>query len=535
MGTDSNPADAASRGLTAHQLAHGSLWLKGPEFLWTPNVHSVQACCKPGPLDSQDPEVKRISALITQTKERIPDHFESSRLDSFSDWFRAKNAVALCLLLKKRLRERNMEESSQFPVGRLRERSDFKHQRPAVEDLANAEMEIIRSVQHEHFKEEIKTLRQLSTCGEFLSREAVNQRDMSLKKTSCMYRLDPYLDADGILRVGGRLRRANMPEGIKHPVVLPKGSHVTKLIVQDCHHAIKHQGSGMTHNELCQRGYWIIGGTSAVRCLVSKCTICRRFRAPPQVQKVADLPQDRTEPAPPFTYSAVDYFGPFFIKEGRREVKRYGVLFTCMSSRAIHIETSNTLETDSYINALRRFLAERGPVRQIRSDRGTNFVGAKRELANALSEMDHEKVKSHLLRENCNWIDMKMNFPAASHMGGSWERQIRTVRNVLSVLLQESGTQLDDESFRTLMNEVQNIVNSRPLSVNNMMSPEAPEPLTPNHLLTMKVKVLMPPPGVFLRDDLYSRKRWRRVQHLANEFWNRWRREFLHTLQMRRK
>ena len=102
------------------------------------------------------------------------------------------------------------------------------------------------------------------------------------------------------------------------------------------------------------------------------------------------------------------------------------------------------------------------------------------------------------------------------------------------MLLQESGTQLDDESLRTLMKEEQNIVNSRPLTV-NVMSPGAPEPLTPNHLLTMKVKVLMPPPGVFLRDDLYSRKRWRRVQHLTNEFWNRWRREFLHTLQVRQK
>ena len=88
---------------------------------------------------------------------------------------------------------------------------------------------------------------------------------------------------------------------------------------------------------------------------------------------------------------------------------------------------------------------------------------------------------------------MEMNVPSASHM----ERQIRTVRHVLAVLLQENGTQLDDESFRTLMKEVQNIVSSRPLTVNTMMSPGAPEPLTPNHLLTMKVKVLMPPPGVF--------------------------------------
>ena len=158
----------------------------------------------------------------------------------------------------------------------------------------------------------------------------------------------------------------------------------------------------MTHNELRQRGYWVIGGTSAVGCFISKCTICKQFRAPPQVQRIADLPKDRTEPDPPFTYSAVDYLGPFVIKEGRREVKRYGVLLACMSSRAVQIETSTTLEADSHINALRRFLAERGSVRQIRSDRGANFVGTKRELTDALKEIDHEKVSSHLLRDNCD-------------------------------------------------------------------------------------------------------------------------------------
>ena len=376
--TDTNPADAASRGLTAHQLVHDSCWLKGPEFLWSSNVHSVQPCYKPDPLDSQDPEVKRTSTLATQTMEKCPRHFDSSRLSSFSDWFRAKNVVALCLLLKKCLKERKIKESSQVSESELREVPISHHQKPKVEDLAQAEIEIIRSVQHEHFEEEIKTLRSLNANGEFLSREAVKQRDSSLKKTSCMYRLDPYLDANGILRVGGRLRKANMSESVKHPMILPRKSQITELIIQDCHHAIKHQGSGMTLNELRQRGYWVFGGTSAVGCLISKCTICKRFRARPQVQKMADLPKDRTEPVPPFTYSAVDYFEPFLIKEGHKEVKRYGVLFTCMSPRAVHIETSTTLETDSYINALRRFLAERGPVCQIRSDRGTNFVGVKR-------------------------------------------------------------------------------------------------------------------------------------------------------------
>jgi hypothetical protein len=91
---------------------------------------------------------------------------------------------------------------------------------------------------------------------------------------------------------------------------------------------------------------------------------------------MADLPSGRLEPAPPFTYCGVDFFGPWHVKEGRKELKRYGVLFTCLASRAIHVETANSLSTDSFLNALRRFIAIRGPIRQLRSDRGTHFVGA---------------------------------------------------------------------------------------------------------------------------------------------------------------
>ena len=291
----------------------------------------------------------------------------------------------------------------------------------------------------------------------------------------------------------------------------------------------------MTHSEVRQRGYWIIGGSSAVSSLVSKCVVCRKLRAPLQQQKLSDLPEDRVEATAPFTYSAVDYFGPFLIKDGRKEVKRYGVLFTCMASRAIHIETANNLETDAFINALRRFQAERGPVHQLRSDRGTNFIGAHRELTQALEQMDQEKIRSRLLKDDCEWINFKMNPPSSSHMGGSWEREIRTVRNVLAGLLEESGRQLDDECFRTLMKEVQAIVNSRPLTLNDMSSTDSPELLTPSHILTMKLKVLIAPPGVFVREDIYLRKRWRRVQHLANHFWDKWRKEFLQTLQLQKK
>ena len=251
---------------------------------------------------------------------------------------------------------------------------------------------------------------------------------------------------------------------------------------------------------------------------------------------MSDLPEDRVTPAPPFTYSAVDYFGPFTIKDKRKDLKRYGVLFTCLACRAVHIETANSLDTSSFINALRRFVARRGPIRELRSDQGTNFVGAERELKLALQEMDSEKITSIARKEfngdfTVKWIK---NPPAASHMGGVWERQIRTVRSILRALMRDYGHTLDDESFRTMMAEVECIVNSRPLtSISSDHNDLAP--LTPSNILTMKSKVVFPPPGNFQREDVYSRKRWRRVQYLSNVFWTRWKREFLQSLQPRPK
>ncbi|XP_037794177.1 uncharacterized protein LOC119589653 [Penaeus monodon] len=264
------------------------------------------------------------------------------------------------------------------------------------------------------------------------------------------------------------MRHAEFAASNKHPAILPKDSHITEMI-----------GRGITSNELRASGYWIIGGSSVVGRHISKCVICKKLRGKFQEQKMSDLPPERLEPAPPFTYCGVDYFGQFFVKEGRKEIKRYGVLFTCMTSRAIHLETANTLETDSFLNAYRRFIGRHGPVRQLRSDQGTNFVGAKNELQQCLQEMDQEKLKGELLKENCDWITFEMNIPHASHMGRVWERQIRTVRNILTALLYHHGRQLDDESLRTFMVEAETIVNSRPLAADNISSSYSLEPLTP--------------------------------------------------------
>ena len=239
-------------------------------------------------------------------------------------------------------------------------------------------------------------------------------------------------------------------------------------------------------------------------------------------RKMADLPTDRMEEHPPFLLVV---FGPFMVNNKRAELKRYGALFTCLSSRAIHIETLNNMDTDSFILALRRFIGRRGNVRLMRSDNGSNFVGCRKEMKKALMEIDQTKVKGFLQSKGSDWITWHHNPPSASHMGGIWERQIRSARAILVSLLKTHGRSLDDESLTTLLIETEAIVNSRPLTTETLGDVTSVQPISPTNLLTMKSKVVLPPPGNFVKNDMYCRKRWRRVQHIANEFWNRWRKE----------
>ena len=373
-----------------------------------------------------------------------------------------------------------------------------------VQDLQEAENVIIKSVQCTAFPEELKSLKSSQHVKSLEDRLAAPPEIKFSPKQSSLYKLDPFLDSQGILRVG-RLRNASLPFEVKFPVILPRRSHVTTLIIRYFHEKIKHQGRGMTLNEIRANGYWIVGGTSAVGSYIWSCVVCRKMRSAMVEQKMADLPEDRLEPAPPFTFCVVDYFDPFSVKEGRKEMKRYRVLFTCLASRAIHLETSTPLETDAFINALCRFTCRRGLICQLRSDQGTNFVGAKHELKAALAELDHEHIKTELLLGNCDWFTFAIDVLSSSHMGGVWEWQIRTVRNVLSPLLQNNGLRLENKSLRMFMCEVEAIINSRPLTVDLLNDPGSLSPLTPNHLLTMKTKVVLSPPGV-IPADKFCRK-----------------------------
>ena len=263
--------------------------------------------------------------------------------------------------------------------------------------------------------------------------------------------------------------------------------------------------------------------------MVNTCFACRRRQAPVLQQKMASLPEDRITPCkPPFTYVGVDCFGPFTVRRGRSDVKRYGVLFTCLVVRAIHIEVVHSLDTESFINALRRFIARRGKPEEIRSDNGGNFVKGEKELREAVNAWNQQRIHESLLQRNIKWI---FNPPASSHQGGVWERCIRTVRKVMKSLMREQVT--DDEGLSTLMCEVESIVNGRPITKVSD-DPRDLEALTPHHLLLLNPRSSIPP-GKFMKEDNYVQRRWRQVQYLADVFWRRWIREYLPSLQERQK
>ncbi|XP_071794595.1 uncharacterized protein [Asterias amurensis] len=382
-----------------------------------------------------------------------------------------------------------------------------------VDEMSRAEDAIIRYIQQRSFSSELKCL----------------QMNKGIGKTSSVFKLDPVLSVDGIMRVDGRLKNSPVDEQVKSPVILPKNHHVVFLIVRHFHQVSGHSGREHVLSLLRQR-FWLIAARSTVPRALRDCFVCKRLSATPIEQKMADLPQNRVTPnKPPFSYVGVDCFGPFMVKQGRSLVKRYGCIFTCLVVRAVHIEVLHSLDADSFINGLQRFMCRRGQPEEMRSDNGSNFVGAERELRESMENWN-KHINEYLLQKGVRWL---FNPPTASHMGGAWERQIRTTRKLMNSLTKEQT--MPDESLSTLMCLVESIINGRPITsvsddVNDM------EPLTPSHLLLLRAGVVLPP-GIFDKKNLYGRRRWRQVQYMymADVFWRRWIGEYLPALPVRQK
>jgi hypothetical protein len=227
----------------------------------------------------------------------------------------------------------------------------------------------------------------------------------------------------------------------------------------------------------------------------------------------------------PFTCTGLDFFGPIMITNGRKQEKRYGALFTCLTTRAVHLELANSLDTSSLIFALRNFMNRRGQPKIIYSDNGTNMHGADNELKSSIDSVDWECIQNDCYSLSPVDIHTKWKFitPLAPNMGGAWERLVRTVKNVLYACLKERAPR--EEVLRSFIIEAENIVNSRPLTYKPIDS-DVQESLTPNHFLRMNGKVVYSP-GEFCKNDEYNKKNWRYSQMLTDQYWKRFVLEYL--------
>ena len=422
-------------------------------------------------LSNEHPDVKPEGRVLMASHQNALYPF----IDHYSSWDRLKRGVAWLLRFKGYL------------AGKLHGEQGFNQRIVkgglSVEEIFAAERAVLTAVQQETFKDHFTR-----TSGSH----------------SPLHKLCPVL-VDGTLRVGGRLGNAHISEEAKRPIILPKKHHVTDIIIRKYHEEVVHAGREHVLASIRQK-FWIVKGRVAVRRVLWNCFSCRPSA---WEQRMADLPSERLIPdQPPFTFVSVDYFGPALVKQKRSHVKRYGCIFTCLTTRAIHIEIAHSLDTDSFISAMPRFIATRGRPQVVRRDNGSNFHAGERELRAALDGWNQQWIDKYASQQEIKWI---FNPPATAHMGGVWERLVRSVKKILSVLLSEQV--VGDESLLTVVAEAESILNSRSLKKKNK-------------IVSFVVS--------FSKQDQYSRRLWRQVQYLADVFLRRWLREYLPTLQKRR-
>lgn len=484
--TKLNIADIATRDVFNYDCFVNE-WFRGPQFLYKDTT------CWPH--DVVEPENKDLINLVTDCTVGINNSSDLPVPDvkAFSSWLRLlRSAAAVLKFINKCKKLTSIDESVM---------------------MKQAECLLLKKAQADSFCAEINLLK----CGKCIPRD------------SRLRNLSPYLDEQGLLRVGGRIDAvSDVALETKRPYIIDGRHPITKLIVRHYHVKAAHGNQEAVVNHLKQM-YWVIRIRPAVKEVASKCFFCRLRRVKPAVPRMGDLPEARmAHHQRPFTFCGIDLFGPMEVVVGRRREKRYGVLFTCLTIRAIHIELVHFLTTDSLIMALRRMSCRRGWPRYIYSDNGTNLRGADVELSKAMQELDDDALRTEAVNNGALWTFIP---PVSPHWGGAWERLIRSVKSSLRVILKERAPK--DEVLRTLLVEVENIVNGRPLT-HVSVEPGSTESLTPNHFLIGSSSNL-PTAGVFDDSDLFLRKQWRQAQRLADMYWQRWLKEYLPTLVPRTK
>ncbi|KAK3729294.1 hypothetical protein QZH41_002213 [Actinostola sp. cb2023] len=497
-----NPADDCSRGLNAKEFLENQRWLHGPQFLR--QLEEAWPNREIDDISDDKLEIKKEKTVLITDKTPPPERGLNRLLERYSNWTQLLKSVAWV---------------TKF-LEWLRNGKQLEHKRITVKDIKKAQMTVVSLVQGQAFPQEMK---------ELTKAKSQSCEKMGVSASSKIINLKPMMnEKESVIRVSGRIAEAPITYDAMHQLILPKGHHVTTLVIQHFHKQLGHCGQEHLLSRLREE-FWIVNGRTEIKRVLGRCIVCKRRYAERMTQEMAGLPKVRVTPyEPPFTYTGIDYFGPLHVKRGRGTAKRYGCIFVCMTSRAIHLELAQSLETDAFIMVLRRFINTRGTVKELRSDNGTNFVGAERELRLAIKGWNQQQIEDELRVHNCEWV---FHPPGASHMSGVWEHLIRSVKRSMKGIIGER--MVDEEVLRTVLSEAQGIANSRPLCHNSDDVRDV-EAITPNHLLLQRPTMTLPP-GKFDDTDLVSRKKWRQVQVLADHYWKRWLREYLPTLQERQK
>ena len=286
-----------------------------------------------------------------------------------------------------------------------------------TESFRETELFVIKAVQQDFYANELESLKHKLPVG----------------KGSSLAGLNPFIDSSGFIRVGGRINMANVSEDERNPIILPSKGWIATLIVRFYHSTTQHQGRHLTSGAIRSAGYWIVGQKRLVSSILHKCVTCRKLRRSTEQQMMADLPKDRLKPDPPFTSVGIDTFEPWSVvtrrtRGGVANSKRWAIICTCMATRGVHLEVVQDMSSSCFINAFKRFVSIRVDVKLIRSDRGTNFVGATDHLDIKAVSVEDSPIKDYLFDNGIEW---HFNSPHSSHMGDSWERMIQTTSRIL--------------------------------------------------------------------------------------------------------
>ncbi|XP_055589277.1 uncharacterized protein LOC129741562 [Uranotaenia lowii] len=495
-----NVADDATKWGQGPNFSNESRWFRGPQFLYHPEGEWPTDC--------------KISIETTEELAECLHHFSARsffqliRWERFSSWQTLWRSVATILKFFDMLRAKAKKVS--YVMGPV-----------TSEELTRAEDIIFKLVQKEVYFQELSALLEKSQSG------SKTRTQSTLNRNSKLFRLSPFLDERGIIRLESRIIAASYVSfDTKFPIILPKEHVVTRLMLEALHKRYLHANGETVVNE-CRQRFHIPNLRSLVRKVSRSCPQCKIKKAKPTTPRMAALPEARLQAfVRPFTHIGLDYFGPLNVRVGRSVVKRWVALFTCLTIRAVHLEIVHSLTTESCKMAIRRFIVCHGSPLEIYSDNGTNFVGASNELKNAV---DSKQLAECFTNAYTKWI---FNPPAAPHMGGAWERLVRSVKVAMAAM--QTLRNPDDETLATIVREAQGVVNSRPLTFIPIES-ESQEALTPNHFILLSSNGVTQNPKPLADDSMAHRNNWNQLNTMVDQFWRRWVREYLPTIARRTK